>query len=132
MEGTVAISVAWDNEEKTIARFEYSGEWTWLDLFNAIDECNILIDEEDHPVGLIFDMRNSSGIPNNAFSKAKQADRKRHKHVKYEVTVGAGLFTEILASTYQKIYGAFGGEIITSFAPTVEEAREIILKKLYI
>lgn len=125
-----SITVKWDNEQKTIAMYEYQGHWTWADLFSAIDECNQMIDEVDHSVGIIIDMRGSAGMPNNAFSQAKQIDKKRHRHIQYEVTVGAGMFTEILASTYQKIYGAFGGEIKTSFASSIEDARKMIFERL--
>lgn len=124
------IEVKWDNEEKTVLCFEYKGVWEWDDVFPVIEKGDKMIDEVDHPVGIVFDMTESAGVPKGVFSQTKRANRNIHKHVKYRVTVGANRFIEILVSSYQKIYGAMGGESTTAFASTREEAHTLIAEKL--
>lgn len=124
------IATSWENEDKTALCFAYIGVWEWSEVFEAIDTGNQMIDEVNHPVGIIFDMSKSTAMPKGVFAQGRQADRKQHKLIKYKVTIGANRFVEILVSSYQKIYGVIGGDTTTAFASDREEAVKIIVEKL--
>lgn len=58
----MSITVAWDNEQKSLIRFTFGRLWTWNEFYAAIDQCR-LQNTVDHPVDILFDARATNIIP---------------------------------------------------------------------
>jgi hypothetical protein len=59
----MGITVAWDNERKTIIRYTYTGQWTWPEFYAAAEQQHCLQDEVKHRVDMIVDTLATSFIP---------------------------------------------------------------------
>src|SRR5258705_6013933 len=119
----MAITVQWDNPEQTIIRFEYSGQWTFRDLFDAMHEARNLMDSVGHRVHGIIDMRESKLMPNGALSLGRNVTMRKHPNQGKTVIIGANSFARTLYDVYRKVYRSTFDESAYSFAATIEEAR---------
>ncbi len=126
----MAISVQWDNNEQTIVRFEYEGNWDWEGFYKYIGEANEMMDTVPHPVVSIVDMSKTNHMPPNAIAHIRRIVdvSKEHNNSNISVFVGAGRFAEMLFSTLQKVYPDTKTIAGFHFVDTIEEARPLALK----
>jgi hypothetical protein len=63
----MAISIVWDNENKTVLRIDFEGRWDWSAYDAAIDEAYAIIRQMDYKVNVIsqmsLDMAFPQGLP---------------------------------------------------------------------
>jgi len=64
------ITVVWDNEAKTIIRWDYVGKWKWSEATYGFEDTIRMMHEVQHPVSLIHDLTQSAGIPGSALTNA--------------------------------------------------------------
>lgn len=120
----MGISVQWDNSEQTIIRFAYVGNWSFGDLFDAMQDARTLMDTVDHPVHGIIDMRESKLMPNGALSLGRNVTMRKHPNQGRTVIVGASGFARTLYDVYRKVYRTTFDESAYAFANSLEEARQ--------
>lgn len=92
----MGIRVSWDNDERTIVRQTYEGQWTISDFYNCVDESARLLHSVDGPVDLIVDMRDCTPPPNGIIRGYRYADSK--------VPDNQRLLIVVQASDIQKVY----------------------------
>jgi hypothetical protein len=71
------IKLYWDNDEKTIARYDFEGRWTWDEYMTVMAELAVMMRSVDHTVDAIGNMK--PGImptSGSAMSLARAALRK--------------------------------------------------------
>jgi hypothetical protein len=68
----MAVTVNWVNPQRTLIKYDFSGRWTWGELYTALLRGRYLQDSVDHTVYMIFDMRSSAEIPDNAISQVRR------------------------------------------------------------
>ncbi len=122
----MGIIVDWDNPEKTVIRFVYSGQWTFGDLFDAMQASRELMDTVDHPVHGIIDMQESKLMPNGALSLGRNVTMRRHPNQGKSIIVGASGFARTLYDVYRKVYRTTFDESAFAFASTLDEARQLL------
>ena len=120
----MGITVQWDNSEQTIIRFAYVGNWSFGDLFDAMNDARTLMDTVDHPVHGIIDMRESKLMPNGALSLGRNVTMRKHPNQGRSVIVGASGFVRTLYDVYRKVYRTTFDESAYAFANSMEEARQ--------
>jgi len=122
----MSIKVLWDNTEKTIIRYMYEGRWTWDDFQIAYTEAKVMLDEVNHKVALIIDVRNSSLLPNGILSRAKNQTRTRHPNEDTVVIVGANAFVRAIYDVMRNLYADAIQKRGYYLASTVEEAHTLL------
>ena len=122
----MGVTVAWDNTEKTIMRFDYTGDWTWDD-FDAVEpDLQAMMDSVDHQVDTIVVLETSS-VPLGAlarFSTIVNSPSFTHPNAGLTVVVGASGLARALADIFGKAHKQTAAKI--AMASTLEEAYAII------
>jgi len=122
----MAMTVVWDDDARTIIRYDIDGSWTWDDYQATLHELNSLLDTVDHKVAIIINIRSDKWIPEDAFNRFNRDMRQRHPNIgPLQVFVGAGMLIRILVVSFMRIYGK-AVDIEFLFADTLEEARQLI------
>lgn len=122
----MSIKVLWDDTDKTIIRYMYEGRWTWDDFQNAYVEAKVMLDEVNHKVALIIDVRNSSLLPNGILSRAKNQSRTRHPNEDTVVIVGANAFVRAIYDVMRNLYSDAIQKRGYYLASTLEEAHTLL------
>jgi len=122
----MGIVVQWDNPEQTVIRFEYSGQWTFGDLFEVMQEARVLMDSVDHPVHGIINMQDSKLMPNGVLSLGRNVTMRKHPNQGKSIIVGASGFARTLYDVYRKVYRTTFDESAYAFASNLEEARQML------
>lgn len=120
------VTVFWDNEEQTIIRMEFDGQWTWDDVHEAVGTINQMTDSVDHIVDGLIDMRKAVGVPPGAMAHARSLIRQRHERTGINIIVGASPMISTLWQVFAQAYQWLTRDERFAFAKTLEEARERI------
>jgi hypothetical protein len=124
----MGIQVEWDNNEKTIIRYILVSPWAWEDIRDAAEASNHMLDEVGRKVHFIYDMRESTGVPDGAITNLRRYVGKEHPLTGQSVVVGtsktgAMLLARGILSMVQRVYKAEWG---FWFADSLEAAREML------
>ena len=120
------IAVSWDNEEKTIIRWKFEAEWTWADVYHAIEREAELIDSVNQGVDAITDMSQMTRTPTSAFSMVKSAMQSRHERLGITVLYGNNMYTRMMYQMIATVYPEMLENRRLFMTNTEDEAYEII------
>lgn len=96
------IEVKWDNNEKTLIRWNFMGRWTAQQLRETIQKSNDWINAQDHTVNHIIDLSQTEGVPPNIINEARNAMRLMPENLGHVVMIGKGGIIELLGTTLQR------------------------------
>jgi len=121
------VTVNWDNEEKTIIRYDIIEPWTWDEMWVALEKDDELIDSIDHIVHLLFNGEAIKVFPGNPIGHLRMFASKTRQPLGLIVIVGPNVWIHTIVSLFSKLLPrrAKGMEGILS-ARTVEEGRALI------
>lgn len=120
------IQVGWDNDEKTVIRYDYGKGWTWDDFRNAVDTSNKMFAEVEHTVDLIANFEKGTAPPMGALGRFKYAQDTMPKNGGTIVVVGGGFFISTLVSAFSRIYKGMSDNLMV--ADSLDDARKRISK----
>lgn len=128
----MGIQVNWDDEDKSIIRYNLEGLWTWDDYCIAINQTMQLMQDIDHPVGVIANFRADTmvplGVTHHEDSLADHCPPTKFptmpNNMDVIVVMGGNYFVEVLLSAFCRLYSRVEKHIF--IASSVNEAREII------
>jgi len=125
----MAITWVWDNEEKTIIRYIFQGAWGWEDFYQILAEVHTTMDNVEHPVNLIIDVRKSGILPTNALSNiSRLRNAPASPNTGRAVLIGGNMFIQRLYVMLHKLYPEMVKQF--SLAQTLEEAQAILSQPL--
>jgi hypothetical protein len=120
----VGIRVVWDNEAQTIIRHIYEDPWSTADYYAHIDQHYVLLEQRNHVLDIINDLRNTSQLPNDIVTAVRSASQKTHPNEGVIVMVGAN---NLFRSLIQVMYRVADNDIKNIvMVDTMDEAYEII------
>jgi hypothetical protein len=125
----MAIRLFWDNPEQTILRMEITGRWSWEEMYEASENSILMRQTVNHPVASIVDFSDALGIPDSAIAHGKNIMDKQDVYGGVTVFVQPDFAFMSLWEVMMKIYGRWVYNIDFIFAKSVDEAREIALKR---
>lgn len=100
------VQVVWDNADKTIMRFIYSGSWTWEEYHDAISALQTLIQGVTHTVHMIVDMSGGIWTPPGSFiDHMNQEKRRMPPNMGMTVIVGRSLMLKVIFNVMNSIRG---------------------------
>src|SRR5690606_30177008 len=118
------VHIDWDNDEKTVIRYDYEGKWTWDELYEVTKTAVEMFKSVPHRTNVIHNLTNSSALPGGALSHAQRFSAQNPDNWGISVVVGTGSFVSSLIQVFRKVYRQFGERYY--IAPNLDKAREII------
>jgi hypothetical protein len=122
------IQVVWDNDEKTILRWDFQGVWTWEDGHEATHlalEMRASIIE--YPcVPSILNLERSANVPIGALPHARTAIELMDRR-DYVIIANASGFVRSLTEIFRYLNSNFAEKVLLT--RTVDEARETIAQR---
>lgn len=101
------VSVIWDDDEQSIIRYLFVGQWEWRDFRPIIDEAVAMSRSVDHRVDTIADLRESAPLPmQNPFPTLKHlATTTPPNSAKGSLQIiGGGSFVQSLGAAVRRVY----------------------------
>ena len=121
------INVTWDNEEKTVVRYDYGKGWTWNDFWAASETSNQMLATVDHTVDFLTSFVDGTPPSLGAFGQFKRAQDTFPENGGVVIIVGGGALISGLVTTFSKVYRKFSDNLLV--AKTVDEARVILAER---
>jgi hypothetical protein len=124
----MTIITSWVDSEKTIARYELVGRWTWDEMTVAIKEMYAMLDSVPHEVDIIIDLtRSPSEPPRGMLAHLRTGTMEARSNWSSGVFVGVSPFVRVLINTFRRVEPNLAKRY--AVANTVDEAHAIILKR---
>lgn len=98
------IEIGWDNEDKTVMRCTYQGQWTWQEFYVATEQSHQMMDTVDHPVDILVDMRASAQIPQGAVTQFRRIANTWHRNTGTIVAVTEARVAQMLYDIFATIF----------------------------
>ncbi len=76
----MSVTVQWANPEQTILHFEYTGKWTWAEVFPALHESQQMMNQVNHPVASIVDLTDGKQLPLDSMKYLDKVVEARAEH----------------------------------------------------
>jgi hypothetical protein len=126
----VGVNVQWDNLEKTIIRYDFSGRWTWDEFYAAYEIAKAMLIGTTQKVYFIMNSTDEVSrkyTPPNALTHMISIGRKAVPNAGKVISVSGNAFTRVLFQMVSKV----NPKLVDSyaFASTLEEARAMVVKE---
>ena len=122
------LPVEWENEEKTIIRMIFAGNWNWHDFYEANVAVVALMQSVEHTVHTIADFRQSQGIPlDSPLVHARNAISALPDNWGILVIVTNNPLLEHLVNVFRITFRKMGAR--TFLAGSIEQAHQLIVQK---
>lgn len=99
----MGITVKWDNEEKTVIRHTYKGNWTLDEYIEASNQTFTMIDEVGYPVHLLIIITEGVRPISDMMIAARDDRTKRHDRQSKVIIIGASSFMILLTRVISAI-----------------------------
>jgi hypothetical protein len=124
----MSVTSMWDNPERTVIRLACEGDWGWDEAVANDTVLNTMLEEVNHPVAIIIDVRNGDKIPMGGLLPNMPAMRDgvmaSHPSVTMTVIVGGGAIADNMLKLWNRL--APNSEARFRAASSLEEAHAII------
>jgi len=98
----MSVQVSWYDDEHTILYYKFDETWGLDEMFAALNRGQKMVMAEDHIVDSIFDLTNSSTVPQQMLSSVRSVERSTPKNLRYTVAVGMNSLLKFLAGMVGK------------------------------
>jgi hypothetical protein len=100
----MSITVEWDNAEKTILHFTFKSRWSREEFFEVVEVSNRMVDQIDHDIGVIIDMRDSGFLPSSLMPDLRSMSARSHARMRKIVLVTNNRFITNFIHAFSKLY----------------------------
>lgn len=123
----MGVNVNWANEEQTIVSYTFADEWTWDEFYRCWDWLKAAMDASNQPISIIMDLRASRTIPPDIMKHLKAILLQMHPNFSRATAyVGAGMLKTVYPVVLRQLAPEMVGQVQAFFAPTLEEARQLL------
>lgn len=123
----MSVSINWANDERTIVTYTFAEPWTWDEFYRCWDWLKAELDASTQPVSIIMDMRGVTRIPPDIMKHIKTIVSQIHPNFsRTTVYVGAGMLKTLYPVMLRQFAPEMVGQVQAFFAPTLEEARQLL------
>src|SRR5262249_9020448 len=98
------IIVKWDNEEKTIIRYFYEGNWTWDDAHQAMLDAVEMTKSVPHVVDAIIDISAIKGLPLGAITQFRTSRKLKPANRGLLIIISSNLIFNTLPKVAQSLF----------------------------
>lgn len=128
----MAVTPHWDNDDKTVLRYDLAGRWTWDEFFAAFDEGTKMLAEAQHTVHFIvnpIDLMSKGYLPPGVLQNTLTLYRRTKANAGATVIVGGSPLFRSLNGIGQRIYPRIAQRM--HFADSLDEARKLLSREPY-
>ena len=125
----MAITVEWDNPEKTIVCYHFEERWTWEEFFEARKQAQTIISGVDHKVGVIMNTPPKIVLPSNVLTHSLTSLRHMSPNTVIVVFIAGKSFLNMMVSLMSKMSHLASDSMV--MAANLDEARTIVAKRLH-
>jgi hypothetical protein len=118
------ITVSWDNDDKTIIRYDFQGQWTWDEFHKTSKEAFAMTRSVEHRVDSISNFHKGAALPPNALFQFRQAMTNAPKNRGMTVIVGGNTFIKTMVRVFSNLNKQLGERL--KIADTLDEARAML------
>ncbi len=105
--GNSHIDYEWFDNRRQILLLHFQNGWDWNELNTILNKVEVMLDEIEHPVTIIFDVKNMSQFPLNIFQQGKSIfQRTRHPQLKQLIVAGANVFITAVFRAFESMLPA--------------------------
>jgi len=122
----MGVVVDWTDAEKKVIRYDFPGQWTWDDLYNAMNQVNEMMATVPYKVYVVISFERSKGIPPGALTHMRIGTLKAAPNWGGGVFIGVSSLLTALLNTFKIINKSLGERY--DIAKNDEEAMTIINK----
>jgi hypothetical protein len=120
----MAIRYYWQDDEKTLIRYELEGSWTWDELYGVLYEALQEIQAVGHRVDAIIDLRNTNNVPGAGLTNLKRISELNPSNSELSVFVTSSAFLRSLYEMGSRIHQGVARHY--RIVPTMDEAEALI------
>ncbi|MCU0481846.1 MAG: hypothetical protein MUE54_11660 [Anaerolineae bacterium] len=127
------IELLWDNDHRSILRYDIGGAWAWEELHVAREKVFVMMDEApSHKIGTIIHfVEGKIGIPGDVTKHLSRFGDKSHPKAALTVIVGAGMMMKLAFGGFQSAFRVTTGKKVDfDYADTLDQARKKVLADL--
>lgn len=117
----MSIEIQWENEEKTIIRWIFSGDFTWEDYDEGDRKLAGMIADIDHNFATIFDLSQMTTLPRYAVSQYPKLVRDVPARQETLIIISLNRLVRSLGRIFTRVY-----RMNIHFVPTLEDAISLI------
>ncbi len=122
----MGVIVNWTDSEKKIIRYDFPAQWTWDDLYNAMNQVNEMMASVTHNVYVVISFQQSKGIPPGALTHLRIGTLKAAPNWGGGVFIGVSSLLKALLNTFTLLNKKLGERY--AIAKDDEDAMAIINK----
>ncbi len=122
----MGVVVDWTDAEKKIIRYDFPDQWSWDDLYNAMNRVNEMMATVPHTVYVVISFEKSKGIPPGALTHMRIGTLKGAPNWGGGVFIGVSTLLKALLNTFTLINKKMGERY--AIAQSQDEAMNIINK----
>lgn len=123
----MSITVQWDNDDKTVIRYDFTGYWNWTEFREQAQTAFAMTRSVEHHVDTISNFLPGTHIPKDAFLHFRRVMTDAPPNRGVNVIVGASQFIRVLVTVFSRVYTQLGKRLI--LADSLEDARHILAKQ---
>jgi hypothetical protein len=120
----------WEDDQHTIIRRRFTGDWTWEEVHAAADQARVMFDTVNYQVDTILDFEDSSmmaaGFPRQ-IQLVGESPEMTHANAGLVVVAGGSSLHEAFGKAVGTLYRPVREK--SRFVKTVEEARALLAKE---
>jgi hypothetical protein len=120
----MGITVVWDNDEQTIMRYDFEGQWVWSEFFAATAEAFTLTRSVTQTVDSISNFKPGAALPSDALFQFRRAMATAPKNRGVTVIVGGSTLIKTMVIVFGKVNRQLGERLF--LADTLDQARMLI------
>ena len=98
------IEILWDNDEKTIIRWVFAGDFDWEDYKQAYMDAEKLHTEVDHGFATIFDLSQLVRVPRYPIARYPELTRQVPEKQNMLVIISTNRWVESLGRIFTSVY----------------------------
>jgi hypothetical protein len=121
----LTVEESWDDDQHRVIRYDFSGAWTWDELYEAFDRAKVLIAGQPHTVYFICNfLPDSQRVLDFRLDNLTQIRNlvARVKAGSVIIIVNGGLYNRLLYAVFARIYPQLAAHF--KYVNTLDAARE--------
>lgn len=121
----MGLKFTWENETKTILRFDADGDWTWIEYDNFVDEVIKEVEAQDHVVHIIL-VAAPNLPPGSPIPHLRRVSRLLPQNTGKVIVAGGNLFLRSINTAVSKVFPLMSNRLM--FAANLQEAHALLSK----
>ena len=118
----MGITVVWDDDAKSIIRWDFEGYWTWEDFQAGVEQSLEMAQSVTHRIDVIPDATGTEHLSPGALPQFRHVFEVSPPHLRLMVITGANPFAQAIVNVFIRLNRISNWRI----AKTLDEARAII------